>query len=44
MQHEISGGFGGQRFDAELETAQGRDGATFLVNEQTGAGSGYSRN
>ena len=26
--HEILGGFGGQRFDAELETAQGRDSAT----------------
>ena len=42
--HEILGGFGGQRFDAELETTQGRDSATFLVNEQTGAGSGFSRN
>jgi len=39
-----TGGFGGQRFDAELETTQGRDSATFLVNEQTGAGSGFSRN
>ncbi len=42
--HEILGGLGGQRFDAELETAQGKDSATFMVNEQTGAGSGFSRN
>ena len=33
--HEILGGFGGQRFDAELETTQGRDSATFL---ETGSG------
>ena len=42
--HELLGGFGGQRFDADLETAWGKDNATFLVNEQTGGGSGFSKN
>ena len=43
--YELLGEFGGQRFDAELETAHGKDKATFLVNEQTGGpGSGFSRN
>ena len=42
--HELLGGFGGQRFDADLETARGKDNATFLVNEQTGGGSGFSKN
>ena len=32
---EMLGEFGGQRFDAELETSHGRDTATFLVNERT---------
>ena len=44
---EMLGEFGGQRFDAELETVRGRDTATFLVNEQThgaGGGVGFSRN
>ncbi len=44
---EMLGEFGGQRFDAEIETARGRDTATFLVNEQTrgiGGGGGFSRN
>ena len=44
---EMLGEFGGQRFDAELETTKGRDNATFLVNEQTrgiGGGSSFSRN
>ncbi len=44
---EMLGEFGGQRFDVELETAFGRDTATFLVNEQTGGhggGLGFSRN
>ena len=34
--YEIMGGLGGQRFDAVLETAYGKDEATFLINEQTG--------
>lgn len=43
--YELMGGLGGQRFDAELETAYGRDQATFLVNEQTGGvGAALSRN
>mgnify|MGYP001457574432 FL=1 len=42
--HELLGGFGGQRFDADLETVRGKDNATFLVNEQTGGGSGFSKN
>ena len=42
--HELLGGFGGQRFDVDLETARGQDSATFLVNEQTGGGSGFSKN
>ena len=43
---EMLGEFGGQRFDVELETTQGRDTGTFLVNEQTTGfgGSGFSRN
>ena len=44
---EMLGEFGGQRFDVELDTAFGRDTATFLVNEQTGrygGGLGFSRN
>ena len=44
---EMLGEFGGQRFDVDLETARGRDTATFLVNEQTsrpGGGLGFSRN
>ena len=45
MRYEIIGALGGQRFDAELETAYGRDAATFLVSEQTqGMGSVISRN
>lgn len=45
MRYEIIGSLGGQRFDAELETAYGRDTATFLVSEQThGMGSVISRN
>jgi predicted GTPase len=43
--YEVIGGLGGQRFDAELETAYGHDSASFLVNEQTGGmGSAISRN
>ncbi len=43
--YEILGHFGGQRFDAELETIHGRDSATFIINEQTGgSGSGPSLN
>ena len=43
---EMLGEFGGQRFDVDLETAQGRDTGTFLVNEQTPGfgGGGISRN
>ncbi len=44
---EMLGEFGGQRFDVDLETAQGRDTGAFLVNEQTrglGGGGGFSRN
>ena len=45
QRYEMMGGLGGQRFDADLETAYGRDQATFLVNEQTGgAGAAISRN
>ncbi len=45
MRYEIIGALGGQRFDADLETAYGRDTATFLVSEQTqGLGSVISRN
>lgn len=45
MRYELLGEFGGQRFDAELETACGRDKAEFLVNEQTGGrGAHLSRN
>ena len=36
MRHEVIGAFGGQRFDAELETPHGKDEARFLVGEQTG--------
>ena len=43
--YELLGDFGGQRFDAELETPYGRDKATFLVNEQSGGrGVSFSRN
>jgi hypothetical protein len=43
--YEIMGGLGGQRFDAVLETAFGKDEATFLVSEQTGGtGVAFSRN
>ena len=43
--YELLGQFGGQRFDAELETAYGQDEATFLVNEQTRSeGPAFSRN
>ena len=35
--YELLGEFGGQRFDAELETIYGRDKAAFLVSEQTRA-------
>ena len=43
---EMLGEFGGQRFDVELETTEGRDSGTFLVNEQTTGlgGGGFSRN
>ncbi len=45
MRYEVIGSLGGQRFDADLETAYGRDTATFLVSEQTqGMGSVISRN
>lgn len=45
MRYEVIGSLGGQRFDAELETAYGQDTATFLVSEQTqGMGSVISRN
>ena len=45
MRYEIIGSLGGQRFDADLETAYGQDTATFLVSEQTqGMGSVISRN
>ena len=36
--YELLGTIGGQRFDAELDTAFGNESATFLVNEQTGGG------
>ena len=36
--YEILGHFGGQRFDADLDTIYGSDNATFIVNEQTGGG------
>ena len=43
--YEVIGTLGGQRFDAELETAYGRDEASFLVNEQTaGLASAISKN
>lgn len=45
MRYEVIGSLGGQRFDAELETAYGQDSSTFLVSEQTqGMGSVISRN
>jgi hypothetical protein len=45
QKYELLGEFGGQRFDADLETIYGRDKATFLVSEQTqGVGSVISRN
>ena len=43
--YEVIGSLGGQRFDAQLETAYGRDDASFLVNEQTaGMASSISKN
>ena len=43
--YEIIGSLGGQRFDADLETAHGKDTASFLVNEQSsGMGSFISKN
>lgn len=43
--YEVLGEFGGQRFDAEMDTIYGRDKTTFLVSEQTrGVGSVMSRN
>ena len=43
--YELIGEFGGQRFDAELDTAYGKDSAVFLVSEQTeGKGLAFSRN
>ena len=43
--YEILGSMGGQRFDAEFDTAYGKDTAAFIVSEQTGgAGSSISRN
>ncbi|MCH8801993.1 MAG: hypothetical protein IH963_13915 [Chloroflexi bacterium] len=45
QRYELIGTLGGQRFDADLETARGRDNASFLVNEQTqGAGAPISMN
>ncbi len=45
QKYEVIGSLGGQRFDAELDTPQGRDKASFLVSEQTrGVGSVISRN
>ena len=43
--YELLGGFGGQRFDLDVDTAYGRDNASFLVNEQTRTpGAAFSRN
>ena len=43
--YELLGEFGGQRFDAEVESIYGRDSATFLVSEQTrGVGNAISLN
>jgi hypothetical protein len=43
--YELLGSFGGQRFDLDLDTAYGRDTASFLVNEQTRSpGLAFSRN
>ena len=43
--YELLGEFGGQRFDADMDTIYGRDKTTFLVSEQTrGVGSAISRN
>ena len=43
--YELLGEFGGQRFDAEIESIYGRDNATFLVSEQTrGVGNAISLN
>ena len=36
--HEIIGNYGGQRFDAELQTNEGKAHLKFIVSEQTGAG------
>ena len=38
QKYELLGEFGGQRFDAELDTIYGRDKAAFLVSEQTRGG------
>jgi hypothetical protein len=43
--YELIGSIGGQRFDADLETENGKDKASFLVSEQTnGIGSSISMN
>jgi hypothetical protein len=45
QKYELLGAFGGQRFDADLETIYGRDKSTFLVSEQTqGVGTSISQN
>ncbi len=45
QKYEMPGDFGGQRFDADLESTHGQDRASFLVNEQTGGmASAISRN
>ncbi|MSQ05926.1 MAG: hypothetical protein EXR54_03085 [Dehalococcoidia bacterium] len=44
QKYELLGEFGGQRFDADLETPYGHDQASFLVSEQTeGVASSISR-
>ncbi len=40
-QYDVLGIFGGIRFEAELETDQGKDKMSFLVSEQT-PGRGYN--
>ena len=43
--YELLGQFGGQRFDADLDTIYGNDSLTFLVNEQTSSeGPAFSPN
>jgi hypothetical protein len=45
QRYEMLGDFGGQRFDADLESTYGRDQASFLVNEQAAVmASAISRN